>query len=294
MFEIQEAQREQVRLKIGISGPAGSGKTFSSLQLAYGLCGDWSKILLADTENRSALYCAGSITGPWKHIDFSSKLPGAYHPNNWLKLFDKAEASGAEVLILDSISHAWNGKGGCLELVEQIGKGFSGWAKVTPLHNKFVDRIRESNLHVIATMRSIQDYVIEKNAKGQDVPRKIGMKSVQREGMDYEFGLIFDINMDHYATASKDRTGLFKDMSFLMNPDIGSQLLDWAKEGKEVRLKGMFDKADEKHKQKLVAILKSKSVAEEHHQAVLDHLDGKMWNSTNVGDAITSIVKPIS
>lgn len=235
LFQMKVACREQVKLMVGITGPSGAGKTLSALHLAYGITKDWSKIALADTENRSAQYYAGERTGPWNHIDFPSTTPRGYHPDNWIALLDMVEQQRhIDVLIFDSISHEWEGVGGCLDLNTKMGGRFQDWAKVTPLHSRFVDRMRESRLHVIATMRSKQDYVIEQNDKGKAAPRKVGLRSVQREGTDYEFGIILDIDMAHFATASKDRTGLFSERGpFQVTADTGSELLAWSRDGEE-------------------------------------------------------------
>lgn len=237
MFQKTTAAREKVKLKVGLAGPSGSGKTLSALKLAYGITGDWTKIAVADTENSSALYYAGDMTGPWEHIPFDAKPETqGYHPNNWIKLIDFAEKDpNTEVLLLDSFSHEWEGQGGCLDLIEKIGKGFTGWKMVTPLHTAVIDKIRNSRLHIIATMRTKQDYVIEQNEKGKSSPRKVGTKSNQREGTDYEFGIIFDIEHPHHlATTSKDRTGLFASRGpFLISPETGRELLEWANSGIE-------------------------------------------------------------
>jgi hypothetical protein len=232
-FTKQVAARERVKLMLGLTGPSGSGKTYSALQLAYGITGDWSKITLADTENKSALYYAGDKTGPWEHVDFSPDRPGAYSPVNFISLIEWAEKDPkTEVLIIDSISHEWEGAGGCLELVEAKGTGFAGWKAVTPLHRRFIDTMRNSRLHIIATMRSKTDYVVETNDRGKSAPKKVGTKSTQREGTDYEFGLIFDVEMSHYATASKDRTGLFANRGpFKISKETGAELLQWANSG---------------------------------------------------------------
>lgn len=233
MFKIEVATRDKVKLMLGLSGPSGSGKTYSALQLAYGITKDWSKIALADTENKSAKYYAGEKTGPWLHVDFPSTTPQAYHPMNWVKLIDLVEKQPSiDVLILDSISHEWQGKGGALELVDAAQNKFGAWKTVTPLHNAFIDKMRQSRLHIIATMRAVQDYVVEENAKGKKEPRKVGLKSNQREGTDYEFGIIFDIEMSHYAKTSKDRTGLFAEMGlFQITPHTGELLMKWANSG---------------------------------------------------------------
>jgi hypothetical protein len=238
MFKKSIAARENVRLKIGMTGPSGAGKTYSALQLAYGIAGDWKRIAVADTENGSALYYA-NISGTqdrWAHIPFDPDVvQEGYHPKNWVKLLKFAEQDGGiDVLILDSISHEWEGKGGCLELVDSIagsGNRFSPWKTVTPLHTAFLDAIRLSPLHVIATMRSKQDYVLEQNEKGKMAPKKVGLKSVAREGTDYEFGIVFDIAMNHHATCGKDRTGLLMPRGeFKITPAVGQELVKWASE----------------------------------------------------------------
>lgn len=239
LFKKSVAQRERVKLMIGLAGVSGSGKTYSAMQLAYGITGDWTKIAIADTENKSALYYASEKT-PWQHIEFPSTLSNegrdGYHPANWILLIEEAEKDpNIETLILDSISHEWQGAGGCLESVDAQQKGFSGWKQVTPWHNSFINKMRESRLHIIATMRCASDYVVEPNEKGKSAPRKVGLKVIQREGIEYEFGIFFDIEISHLANVSKDRTGLFsKRDSFLITLNTGKELLNWASEGPEI------------------------------------------------------------
>lgn len=234
MFVKHIASREKVKLMIGLMGPSGSGKTYSALQLAYGITKDWSKIAVADTENRSSLYYAGDKTGPWSHIDFPPTMKDGYHPSNWVALIDFVEKDPKiEVLILDSISHEWEAKGGSLDLNNKLGGRFTDWAKVTPLHAAFIDKMRSSRLHIIATMRSKSDYAIELNEKGKPQPTKVGLKAIQRDGTEYEFGVIFDIDMRHFASTCKDRTGLFMRDDrgpFRISADTGKELLSWANE----------------------------------------------------------------
>ena len=106
-----------------------------------------------------------------------------------------------EVIIIDSISHEWEGKGGILDIHgSMVGNSFTNWAKVTPRHNEFVQKILQSNSHIIATIRSKQDYVLsEKN--GKMVPEKVGLKGVTREGLDYEFTLVFDVDIKHQVNS---------------------------------------------------------------------------------------------
>ena len=239
-FDVQEAKREHVYLKIAVEGPSGSGKTMSSLLLAYGLCRDWSRVCLADTENRSALYYPGQTVkvtnakgdvsettiGNFKHIDFQPP----YMPEDYIGLIDSIVSNkDIDVLVIDSISPEW---AGCLDLQNRLGGQFKDWAKVSPLHAKFVDKIRLCEKHLIATMRSKQDYVIETNEKGKAAPRKVGLKAEQREGTDYEFGLVFTVDMQHRARAGKDRTNLFNtEFPFQLTPAIGAKLAAWSCDG---------------------------------------------------------------
>lgn len=233
MFQKSTAKREKVKLMVGFAGPSGAGKTWSALQVAYGITGDWSKITVLDTENRSALYYADRMEfGPFEHVPFEPTIPGGYDPRNYIKAIEYAESDpNCEVILVDSISHEWEGVGGCLDMVDRIGKGFSGWKNVTPLHNEFIDKMRHSRCHILATMRTKTDYAVEQ-VNGKTTPKKVGLKANTREGTDYEFGIIFDIEISHYATASKDRTGLFMGRGpTVLTADVGKQLLSWANSG---------------------------------------------------------------
>ena len=233
MFHLNKAKRENVRLKIGLTGPSGSGKTLSALKLAHGITGSWDNVVIADTENNSALYYADNEkvgVGTFGHIPFE----GPFSPQRYVELINFVEQkTSAEVLILDSVSHEWDA---CITLVDEYAKNarnsFAAWGQVTPLHNKFVTKMLQSPLHIIANIRSKQDYVIEANAKGKQVPRKVGLKGIQRDGIDYEFGIMFDIEQSHYATSSKDRTGLFADAGpFMITEETGKSLVAWANSG---------------------------------------------------------------
>lgn len=240
MFKTQVARREQVKLMIGLSGVSGAGKSYGALLLAYGITGDWTKITVIDTEHGAAAYNASF--GPWNRIEFLPETPDndlAYHPHNWIKAIEKAEDDpNCEVLILDSISHEWQGKGGCLQLVaayskDSRGNTFAPWNIVTPLHDAFVDKLRTSRLHIIVTMRAKAEYELEKNEKGKTTPKKVGLAPVQREGIEYEFGVMFDLDLaSNTAVSTKDRTGIFTQQPpFQITANTGKKLLAWAKDG---------------------------------------------------------------
>ncbi len=170
-MQLRKSNRSQAKIRIALQGASGSGKTYSSLLLAYGLCQNWNKIAVIDTENQSAdLY---SHLGQYNVLTL---LP-PFSPERYMEAIATCEVSGMEVIILDSLSHEWEGEGGILDIHGSMaGNSFTNWAKITPRHNALVQKILHSGAHVIATVRSKQDYVItEKN--GKQVPEKVGLKA---------------------------------------------------------------------------------------------------------------------
>ena len=228
-MKLQQAERKQAKIKMGIQAPSGAGKTYSALLLAFGLINDWTKIAVIDTENHSAdLY---AHLGNYQVL----AMEHPFSPERYMEAIDICEKAGMEVVIIDSISHEWEGIGGILDIHgAMIGNSFTNWAKVTPRHNAFVQRILQSNSHIIATIRSKQDYVLsEKN--GKMVPEKVGLKGVTREGLDYEFTLVFELDIKHQSVATKDRTGLFMDKpSFMISAETGLTISNWCKSGKSL------------------------------------------------------------
>jgi hypothetical protein len=229
-MNLQTAERKQAKIKLGLQGPSGSGKTMSALLIAYGLVNDWSKIAVIDTENHSAdLY---AHLGPYQVL----ALEKPFTPERYIEAFEICEKAGIEVIITDSISHEWEGVGGILDIHgAMIGNTFTNWNKVTPRHNAFVQRILQSPCHIIANIRSKQDYVLsEKN--GKIIPEKVGLKGVTREGLDYEFTIVFELDIKHQATSTKDRTGLFMDKpSFMITPETGQTIAHWCNTGKSLQ-----------------------------------------------------------
>lgn len=225
-MELQIAKRKQAKIKLGIQGCSGSGKTYSALLVAFGLCGDWGRIAVIDTENYSASLYAH--LGGFKVLNIATP----FSPEKYIEAIRLCENAGIEVIIIDSVSHEWEGAGGILEIHSNMqGNSFTNWSKLTPRHNAFVQAILQSTCHIIGTIRTKQEYVLsEKN--GKQVPEKVGLKGVTREGMDYEFTLVFDINIKHFVNASKDRTGLFMDKpEFKISVATGQQILGWCNEG---------------------------------------------------------------
>lgn len=223
-MQLRQSERKQAKIKMALQGSAGSGKTYSSLVLAKGLInGDFSKVAIIDTENGSAdLY---AHLGDYNVI--SLKPP--FTPQQYVDAIDICEKAGIEVIILDSISHCWDY---LLDYHSSLaGNSFTNWAKIKPLEKLFMDKILQCNAHVIATMRTKQDYVLNQK-DGKFVPEKVGLKSVQRDGLDYEFTLVLDIDIKHYAVSSKDRTGLFMGKpEFIISENTGKSILNWCNQG---------------------------------------------------------------
>ena len=228
-MQLQKASRKNAKIRLALQGPSGSGKTYSALLLAYGLCGDWSKIAVIDTENSSAeLY---AHLGEYNTIQLSAP----YNPEKFIEAIRMCEIEKMEVIILDSASHEWDGIGGILDIHSHIpGNSFTAWSKVTPRHNAFVQGILNSSSHVITTIRSKQDYVLtDKN--GKQVPEKVGLKGIQKDGYEYESTIVFEIDLHHRATVSKDRTELFVGQhEIVLNDEVGQRLKNWCAQGRSV------------------------------------------------------------
>lgn len=229
-MKLHKAQRHQVKLRLGLSGASGFGKTYSALLLAYGITNDWTKIAVIDTENNSAsLY---SHLGNFNVLN----LTEPYNPERYIEAIKICENAGIDVIIIDSITHEWNGKNGCLQLHEQLGGRFQDWSKITPRHNAFIDAILQSKCHVITTTRRKIDYSLDANTNGRTRVVKHGTKEITREGFEYELTVNFElINDKHLAKASKDRTGLFMDKpEFVIGKGTGKRLVEWCNSGVSV------------------------------------------------------------
>lgn len=220
----KKAERKQAKLRLALAGPSGSGKTYSALLLAQGLGG---RIAVLDTEHGSASLYADLV-------DFDAmELHAPYSPERYIEVIVAAEQAGYDTLIVDSYSHEWTGSGGCLEQNETVahqkfrGNTWAAWNETTPRHRKLTDKILTSSMHIICTMRSKTETV---QGEGKKI-LKLGMKSEQRDGTDYEFTVVLDLTHDgHTATASKDRTKLF-DQPELISEETGKRLLSWLNSG---------------------------------------------------------------
>jgi hypothetical protein len=223
---LQTAERKRVKIKMGLQGSSGSGKSYSALLVAFGLCGDWTKVAVIDTENHSSEVYAHFGRYRVIHMD------PPFSPERYIEAIGMCEQNGTEVIIIDSASHEWEF---LLDYHAALpGNSFTAWSKVTPRHNQFIQAFLQSSCHIICTIRSKQDYVlVEKN--GKSVPEKVGLKGVQRDGLEYDFTLLFELDIKNNAVASKDRTGLFFGRpEEKLTIRTGEMILEWCNRGTEV------------------------------------------------------------
>lgn len=232
-FKFAPATKEKSRLRMAITGPSGSGKTYTALSFAHRLA-NGGKIALIDTESGSASKYAGDAPDgePWV---FDVLELDTYSPATYVKAINAAVRAKYDVLIIDSLSHAWSGKEGALRLQEKAGGSWRAWAKVTPIHDSMVDTILQAPLHIIATMRTKMKHVQEKDERsGRQVVRKVGMEAIQRPGMEYEFDIVVDMDPIHCGTVSKSRCTAMADKSVQNpGPDFIAPLIAWLEAGVE-------------------------------------------------------------
>jgi hypothetical protein len=222
------ATRQAVKLKLAVEGPSGSGKTLGALAIAQALA-DGGKVALVDTENGSAALYSD------RYAFDTIVMHAPYETRKYEAAVKAAVDAGYAVVVIDSLSHQWAGAGGILSRKEQDDQrpgsnSYTNWAKYTKEHEAFKAFLISAPIHLVATMRSKQDYILETNEKGKQQPRKVGLAPIQREVMEYEFTTVFELQMDHRAAVSKDRTGLFEGtLSDLTDGEVVKSLLAWLK-----------------------------------------------------------------
>jgi hypothetical protein len=234
MAMFKKATKLQSRLRLALLGPTGSGKTYTALRIAKAL---GLRIALIDTERGSASKYSGEF-------DFDVLELETFAPATYVEALRAAEAEGYDVVIVDSLSHAWMGKEGALEQVDKVGKrsgggasgnNFGAWREVTPMHNNLVDAILACKMHVIATMRVKMEYVMEKDSRGQTTVRKVGLQPQQRDGLEYEFDVIADIDQEHNFIVSKTRCrALDGYIEKQAGEDVAHKLKAWLTDGAPV------------------------------------------------------------
>ena len=221
-----KAKKEKIWTKILLGGSSGSGKTYSALRLATGLakkCG--SGIAAIDTE-------AGRIRYYANEFDFSDmQLTEPFTPEKYIEAINDAVSSGFKVLIIDSISHEWNY---CVDIHDKMpGNSWTNWSKVTPRHDAFMEKILQAPIHIIATVRGKDEYVLEEK-NGKQTPKKVGLGFKQRDGVEYNYTATFNIAQDtHIAEATKDNTHIFEGRYEVLTEKDGEALYDWANTGED-------------------------------------------------------------
>lgn len=231
-IQIRKAKRSATKLRLLLTGPSGSGKTYGGLLVAKGLGG--KRTVVIDTEQGSS-----DLYDSLHEFDVIDLVP-PFTPERYIEAIDAAEAAGADCIIIDSISHEWNGKGGCLELVDEIarakfkGNSWSAWSELTPRHRAFIDRMLRSSAHIIATGRAKTE-TAQVDDHGRKKVVKLGMKLESRDGAEYEFTTVLDIVHDgHFAVASKDRTGIFSADPKPITVQTGKAIAAWLEGGHAV------------------------------------------------------------
>lgn len=227
-FTFQKAERKRVKLKIGVDGPSGSGKTMGALSIARGIIGDAGRLAVADSENESASLYADRFS-----FDTVS-IPNA-HPDTYRAIIDEAVRQAYDALVIDSLSHAW------LQVLAEKeeydrrqpkANSYTSWGIFGPKWERLMQHVLQAPIHIVATMRSKQAYEQVDQGNGKKNIVKLGLQPQVRDGAEYEFGLVFSVNIAHRAEATKDRTSLFADrMLDLCDPKLHAELRDWMNAG---------------------------------------------------------------
>jgi AAA domain-containing protein len=221
----KRAVRRQAKLRLAIEGPSGCGKTWTSLCLARGLVGADGRIALIDTERGSA-----SLYGEEHEFDVL-ELHDNYSPDRYRAALKAAADAGYDVVIVDSLSHAWEAAGGVQEIADRNKKGgntWAGWATATPAYRGLIDAILQSPLHVVATMRTKSEWAETKDERGKTKYERVGTAPVMRAGVEYEFTLVCDMDLEHNLDVTKSRYSAISGQRFRHpGPELGEQLAAW-------------------------------------------------------------------
>lgn len=233
-FQVKKAKREKIYVKMGLIAPSGGGKTYGGLRLATGMAeeikketGKDARILMGNTEAKRGYYYANEFD--YDIVD----LEPPYNPEKFVELIDFAVKEGYDILIIDSSSHEWEGKGGCLELHQQAGGTYQSWSRVTPRHNKFIQAMADSPIHIIATMRGKDQYEMTKDNNGKTNVQKLGVGAKQRDGFEYDLTCTFLIDQKtSTAEVQKDNTHIFdQDGPTILSEAHGRKIIQWANSG---------------------------------------------------------------
>jgi hypothetical protein len=262
-----KATKTKIKARVTIDGPTGAGKSLSALYLARALVGPAGRIAGIDTERGSLKIYSDKVD--FDVLELTPDTVGkdnaqGFSPKNFIDAIAEAEKGKYDAIVIDSLTHAWEGEGGALDLVDQATarsnskNSYVAWRDVTPMHRKMVDAILQSPCHVITTMRSQMDYLMEKDKDGHTTVTKIGLAPIQRKGMEYEFTLVADMTVDHKLIVGKTRCDIM-DGKMVTKPGIEfwQPFVEWLDSGEEAKvvikpigklsLKEVLDWATEKY-----------------------------------------------
>ena len=289
----KKAKREQIWAKVLLNSPSGGGKTYSALRLATGIarkCG--SRVAAIDTENGRIRYYANEF-------DFDDmQLEEPYSPEKYMEAIDEAVKAGYKVLVIDSTSHEWNF---CLDLVNNMPgtNSYTKWKSVTPRHNAFQEKILQAPIHIIATVRGKDEYVLE-DSNGKKIPKKVGLGYTQRDGAEFNYTVTLNLDQStHRFSATKDNTHLFEDRYDVLTEADGEAIYEWANGGEAPAPKPQPTTAPATAKaedipSKILAIdakvkqLQNQGVAKEDLVAAIKNVMGTTANYNRITDMQTA------
>jgi hypothetical protein len=222
----KKAQKSQAKLRLSIAGPSGSGKTYTALAIATNL---GKRVAVVDTENSSASKYADKFSFDALNLD-------TFSPETYIQALEAAKQGDYDVVVIDSLSHSWFGKDGAIEQADRaekrIGNKFAAWRDVTPLYNRMIMSIIQAPFHVIATLRTKTEYVIEENERGKKVPKKVGLQAIAKENSEYEFDVVGEMNQENDLVITKTRCSLLNNQVYKRpGADIAKILQAWLSDG---------------------------------------------------------------
>lgn len=228
LSEFKDATQADVRMKMALAGKSGAGKTLGALKIAKGLINDMTKVGIAQTEAGRA-QCYLNQIGKFKVLEMTPP----FSPQAFIDVITKAEAAGLKCLIIDSLSDEWAGIGGALSIHSQVSEvtknSYTAWGKVTPIHDAVFNKILQSPIHIICTLKKKTEYIMETNDKGKQAPKRVGVKDIAREDTEYKWILQLDLDQEgNTAKASKDNTSLFQGKEpFKISEQTGAAIRAW-------------------------------------------------------------------
>lgn len=303
-FVAVKAERIKLKARIGLTGVTNGGKTYTALMIAKGLLlaeglvtedgkPDWSKVAVIDTERRRSLFYAGIAEfGQFLFIEFSPP----YHPMDYVEAIKYAQSQGAVIAIIDSLSHAWSGTGGILDIVNQrtqtsksknsFSDGWGGKGGGTELQNAMIDEILSADMHIIATFRQKMEYVMERDDSGKTKITKMGTKAVQKDDLEYEFDITLKLDNNHNAEIIKNTVKFLNNQGDILEPiteEFGKNLGDYLASGKpaEAIIEAQVDNAKETIRQmvnfnpnlkEIYKIYSKKSLTDENDLKILNEI----------------------